>query len=315
MKLIASGDMHLDGAKTPLCRTDDFYQAQVNALEHINELAKKHNAKRIDAGDIVDRAVGKSVSDAVKTENLIIKHIPELIAIVGNHCLKNKSLKYLDESIIHVPITAGNIIHVYKEPYTIPDSGVMIHGFNWGENICEIDEKYKDDGMTHIALYHGFVDEKVNTLIGGVVASEIVKEFHESYDFIVTADHHKPFTHTYKGCTLINVGSMMRLKANQIDYKPSVWLIDTETKEFEPLYLPIEEGVISIDHLQLLKDRDERIESFVISMDETYESTAVYEENIKLYIAANKKDGDSKILINKNVEKFVYKALEGDING
>ena len=41
MKLIADGDLHLDGAKTPTCRTDDFYQAQVTALDFISSVLKK----------------------------------------------------------------------------------------------------------------------------------------------------------------------------------------------------------------------------------------------------------------------------------
>jgi len=313
MTLLASGDMHLDGARVPICRTDDFYQAQVKALEYVNYLTEKYNAVRVDAGDITNVAVGKSVSDAVKTQNLILEYIDKLIAILGNHDLKNKSLDYIGESIIQTAITAGNIIHVIGKPYLIPDSNVMIHGFNYGEEIAHLADEYKNDGNTHIVLYHGFVDERENTLIGGLVAKDIVHEFYGDYSFIITADHHKPFHYTYKGCTLINTGSLMRISANQIDYKPRVWKLDTKTKEFEPLYLPIEDNVISTEHLQVEKDRDERMESFVINMDEEYEITDIFEKNVKKYIIKNKYDKEDNILINRNVEKFINKSLEGDI--
>jgi predicted phosphodiesterase len=313
MKLLASGDMHLDGSKTPICRTDNYYQAQVTALEYVNHLTEKYNAKRIDAGDIVDRAVGQSVSEAIATIDLIRKNIDGLIAIAGNHCLKNKSLDYLDESIISVPIKYGNIIHVWKEPYLIPDSNVMVHGFNWGEEISHISEEERSDGNVHIGLYHGFVDERENTLIGGLVAEDIVHEFYKDYSFIITADHHKPFTYSYEGCTLINTGSLMRRTAIQIDFKPRVWLIDTETKEFEPLYLPIEDGVISDKHLVIEKEREERIDSFVLTMDEEYELTDSFEKNVEAYIAENKYNKEEDLMINPNMEKFINKALEGNI--
>jgi len=311
MKIITSGDLHLDGAKTPSCRTDDFYQAQVVALDFISELLEEYNARHVCAGDILDRAVGKSVSEAVKSIDLLLQHLPQTDSILGNHDVKNRSLEYYKESTIYALISAGRINFIDK-PFHIPNSDVVLHGFSYGQEITHLPEEYIGDGNTHIALYHGFVDEKENALIGGLVAEDIVKEFYEDYTFIVTADHHKPFTHSYEGCTLINTGSLLRISASQKEFKPRVWLIDTETKKFEFIYMPIEEGVISREHLDIQKDRDDRIESFVTSMDNEYEISDNFVKNMEKYIAENM-ENEEGILINKNVEKFIYKSMEGNI--
>lgn len=305
MKLIATGDMHLDGGKTPMCRTDDYYQAQVNKLQFIKELKEEYNAIHIDAGDILDRAVGKSPTEAIKTIELVLNNIDGMYGILGNHDMKNHSKSMVRESNIWIPIHQGNIIWV--DGCLELSNNVFLHGFNFGDKLAHIENK--KEGEVHIALYHGFVDEKVNTLIGGLVARDVVKEFGEDYDFIITADHHKPFTFKRKTCTLINTGSLMRTTIKQVDHKPCVWLIDTETKEYEQIFIPIEDAseVITTAHADMEKDRDERIEAFVTYAGNEYEVTNSFEDNMKNYL----KEHNEVDTINDNVVKYINESMEG----
>lgn len=301
--------MHLDATKTPICRTDNFYETQVKTLEYINELVEKHKAIRLDAGDIFDRAVGKSPTEAVKTIGMALTYLKDVYAILGNHDVKNRNVAFAEDSNIWIPIMQGNIKWV-RDAWDL-GNGVWIHGVNYGEEIKH--NEYRDKGETHILLYHGFVDEKENTLIGGLVAKDILKEFHADYDYIITADHHKPFTCEYEGSVLINVGSLFRLTASQKDYKPRVWLLDTDTGKYEPIFMPIDYEAVSDEHLVIEQEREERIASFIFQMDNEFEITSEFAKNVEKYIMANKKDEEGNELINKNTETFVFKAIDGGV--
>lgn len=308
MYIICSGDQHLDGARTPVNRKDDYVATQKRKMKFINDLVDKYDAIHLGAGDVLDVAVGQSVGDAVLTLNLINEVLRKFYTVLGNHDLRNKALEYLSTSIINVPIQEGRITHL-NGPYELTEE-VVLHGFNYGQQICHRDSKY--DGKVNIAVYHGFVDQKENTLIGGVVAKDILEEFYQDYDFIITADHHKSFVEEYKGSVLINTGCLLRNTIKQIDHKPCVWLINTDTKEYEPIYIPIEnsEDVISLERAEEVERREESIETFITYFGNAYEVTKSFTQNMIDYLKVNNKfvkDG-VEMEINSNVKSFIDKC-------
>jgi len=298
MKFIVSSDLHLDGAKVPLCRTDrDYFETQLNKVQFINEMCKKHNATHLCAGDVVDRAVGNSVSDAVHTLGLI-SHLKGMITITGNHDQKNRSVKFIEDSLIYHMFEIGHFKWL-SDMITIDNT--ILYGYDYGKDIEHVQ---RVDGKMNIAIYHGFVDTKENKLIGGLVAKDILKEFYKDYDFIITGDHHKTFTEEYGGCVLINPGSLLRTTTTQIDHKPCVWLVDTDNGSYEPIYIPIEDSskVISTDHIEERKARNERIDTFITYLESDMEALKSFDKNIDSYIIENK--------ISKAVKVFITSCME-----
>ena len=304
MKLIITGDMHLDGSKTPVCRTDNYYQTQVNKLQFIQTQMKKYNAIHIDGGDVLDRATGSGSADSLKSIKLLLDHLGEMYGVLGNHTMKFKNPKFIDESLISVLITTGQFKYI-DHPIELEDN-VVLFGFEFGSPITHIPEKYWDDKYFNIAVYHGFVDEKPNPLIEGLVASDIVNEFCDDYNLIITADHHKPFVHVDHDCTLINTGSLMRTTINQIDYEPCIWLIDTVENSIKKIKVPIIKDVISTEHKDKTEHKQLTMDSVIDVINGTKKGAIDYEGEIANLIKENKK------IMNDEIKVFIEKALEED---
>ena len=52
---IITADIHLRES-TPICRTDNFFEALFNKIKFLKELKKQHKCKIIDGGDLFDSA-------------------------------------------------------------------------------------------------------------------------------------------------------------------------------------------------------------------------------------------------------------------
>jgi predicted phosphodiesterase len=133
------------------------------------------------------------------------------------------------------------------------------------------------------------------------MAAKLLRKYPQ-YDLIVTGDNHKPFVEEYEGRILVNVGSMMRTTADQIDYKPAVWLWYAETNTVEKVYLPIEENVISREHLEIKEQRDNRMNAFIEKMDDSWDAGLSFEQNLEAYKKTNK--------VKKSVMSIIYQSLD-----
>lgn len=306
MKFLFGGDWHFRHS-APICRTDVYSDTIVDKLQWLKTQQEKYNVPIVSGGDLMDAALYKSPTDVVLTLKLLEKNICDMVGIVGNHDLVSKNISYLDKSTISVLIASGKYKHI-KGFYDL-NKNTRLFGFDFGMGgIGHPNKKDIIDGC-NIAILHEYVSKKKNDLFGKYVAKNLLKEFPE-FDIILTADNHTTFTETHEGRLLINPGSFLRCDADQIKHKPCIFLVDTDNNSYEEIFVPIKNDVISKEHLQIQKDRDKRIESFVLYMDEDYEISDLYEENLKAYILANRVDEKTKEeLINMNVEMFIEEAL------
>jgi len=307
MQVIFGADWHFRYSN-PKCRTDIYHETISKKLKWLKKLQKKLGIPILNGGDITDKCLYVSPAEVVASINLL-EEIPDMIGIIGNHDLLHRSMDYLDKSIISIFIKSGKIKHI--DGYYDLDEKTRVFGFDFGSEITHPDPEDLIDGC-NIAMWHGYVSKEFNPLFGKVVARDLLEEFPE-FNILLTGDNHIRFIEEMDGRFLINPGSFLRMSANQIDFEPAVFVIDTDEMSYEMIKVPIEVGVISTEHIQIEKDRDDRIESFVTNLDEEYEITDAFEKNLENYIAENKHDENNKLLINKNVEKFINRALEGDI--
>ena len=308
MKILTGSDIHTL-VTTPVSRKDDYQAAFARKCKFIKKQKRKYKAPFLSNGDLFDKSLYKAPSEIIEALKIAEDNLPTCFSIIGNHDLYLRAIQHLNKSIISVLISSGKMTHIGE--FTDFDDGVRVFGFDYGTG--GLKHPKKDDlREVNIASLHEYVSLKENTLFGKYVAKDLLKEFPE-FDFILVGDNHQTFVEELDGRVLINCGSMMRLSADQIDHKPCIWLIDTETKEYEPIYLPIEEDVFDLSHLTEKKSQEETVEAFVTYMNEGYE-VSTHEEggnpflkNLEKYLAEN------TALMNPNIKQILETVTSEDV--
>uniref|UniRef100_A0A6M3IP65 Putative calcineurin-like phosphoesterase n=3 Tax=viral metagenome TaxID=1070528 RepID=A0A6M3IP65_9ZZZZ len=310
---IITADMHLRDT-VPKCRTDDYWAAQSRAVRSIRDLQEKYKVPILDGGDMLDTWKSSPYLEAWAIDNL-----PDgIITIPGNHELPYHNVDRLDRSSLNVLGKAGKI-EILIFPNTIKDTKykIVIYGFPFDTKSeilsqaskmtqCTLrgDDYIDEKDYRNIALCHVLVYEKENLWPGleAIGANALLRKL-KGFDLVVTGHNHLPFTIRYGEQLLVNPGSMMRMAADQVDHRPRVYLWYAEDNTVEPVYLPVERGVISRQHIEQQTRRNKRMEAFVERLDQQYNIDLNYEENIEKYFERHPTaDG---------VKQLVMDALEG----
>jgi DNA repair exonuclease SbcCD nuclease subunit len=131
-------------------------------------------------------------------------------------------------------------------------------------------------------------------------ASSILKKYPQ-FSLILCGDNHRTFVEEYEERLLVNPGSLMRMDADQIDHKPSIflWYSDNSVKQ---IFLPIEEGVVTRTHLVEKEERNARMDAFVTKLNDDYKTTVSFEENLTQFFSANEVDPETKQIIYNVIE-------------
>ena len=293
---ILAADLHIR-ADIPMCRTDDYLQAQFNKLKFIFKLCKENNCPLLVAGDIGNKSQWPNWL-LEKTISIINKYKIKIICIPGQHDLPEHRLDYWQKSgcgVLHRAAT----IKLLSEPILYHNI-FRIFPFGYG---TEINHCKLITPPSKIAMAHQMVIEN-KPLWPGQEASKgntLLKKFPE-YNLILTGDNHNPFVAEYQGRLLVNPGSVMRMTAAQIDHKPRVYKWYSDTNTVEAVYLPIEKGVISRVHIENKEERDERMEAFVSRMKDDFEISLSFENNLEEYFKMNR--------TKKSVQNKVWGAVE-----
>jgi len=95
----------------------------------------------------------------------------------------------------------------------------------------------------------------------------------------------------------------MRMDADQINHRPCVFLWYANTNTIKPVFLPIETGVITREHIEKVEERDSRLQAFVSRLNEEWDVGISFEENIERFIANNRLRQGTINVIRKSMEK------------
>lgn len=264
---ILTGDWHLRES-VPICRTDDFEAAQWRAVDFIADLQRKWDCDVEHSGDLFDFW---KPSPSLLTKAMI--HLPKKFRTnYGNHDLPQHSMMLAPKSGTYCLEQAGFIStksdndvdmnHFKEEPPELSDASILV----WHLMV----RKGKK-------LWPGQTDPK---------AGKLLRKYPQ-YDLILTGDNHASFTEDYEGRLLVNPGSLTRQEAGQIDFKPSVYLYYASTNSIKRVFLPIESGVISREHLEAIELREARIDAFVSTLDADWEIGMSFNENLRKFFQAN----------------------------
>lgn len=279
---LLTGDWHIR-EDTPICRTDNFWEAQWKKIDFISELQEKYNCPVFHSGDLFNHW-----KPSPFLLSATIEHLPsQFFTIYGNHDLPQHSIELANKCGINVLEKAGKL--------------TVMNGVHWG-TVPE-PKIFNSIAGRQILLYH------VMTFVGNLpwpgcvdLKSISLLKKYPQYDLILSGHNHKSFVSEYKGRILVNPGSITRQSSDQIDHTPCVYLWSAKDNSVEPVYLPIEENVISREHIEKTQQRDGRINAFVSMLKKDWEAGVSFEENLERMMVENK--------TKESIKSIIYKALE-----
>ena len=304
---IICSDLHLT-EQTPVCRTDDYIQAQRHKLEFIKILQYKYQCPVLCAGDIFDHW-----KPSPWLISFALKYLPdELIAIPGQHDLPQHNLDLIEKSGFNALIESGRIEYLCNENAICLNKSIGdIYLTPFGQEIEEVcgTEIYTESGykkLNNILMLHQLTWQK-EPWPGAPPegnARKLLKE-NPDFDLIITGDNHQAFTEEYKGRLLVNPGSIMRSTAKQIDFQPRVYLWNAESNTVQIEYLPIQKDAVTRLHLDIKEERTNRLDSFIELIQKIHPEmkghSVSFEENIKQVLKSTK--------IAQNVKDKVLEAV------
>lgn len=277
---ILTADWHLRDTQ-PVCRTDNFWEAQWKKVQFILNLQNEHKCPIIHAGDFFHTWKTSPYLLSKTMEHMNSKY--PFLTVYGNHDLPQHNLELAHKSGLHTLCMAGKLI-------TLP-------GGHWGDIPAEV-PVHQGVAVCHIFTYADKVSWPGCTAPS---AKQILKKYPQ-YKLIVTGDNHTPFVVQYKDRLLVNPGSITRQTTDQQEHRPKVFLWYEETNDVVVMYLPIEKGVVTREHMAEKEARDERMEAFISKLKEEWDTTISFEQNMKEFLATNK--------LRKSVVALIHKAMD-----
>lgn len=277
---------------SPVCRLDDYFEAQAKKIKWLSGLQSKYGCPILDGGDLFEH--WKSSPYLLQWA---IKYLPnDIITIPGNHDLPAHNMESYERSGLAVLSEAGKI-WVHKHPnLEILNQNIGIVGFPWGFEPQPISELMDVNiALIHTMCYNGTLPWPGCTDLS---ARQLLRTM-KGFDLVIVGHNHKHFIIEDKeGRKLISPGSLMRTTADQADYEPHVFLWFAETNEIEAVPVPIEKGVISREHIDVIDRKDERINAFVSKLSGEMEVGLSFENNLEEFFRTNK--------IRNQVESLVW---------
>jgi len=237
MLAVATADWHIRSTK-PRSRTDKNYQAtQWAKVNWVMDFAIKHNAVILHGGDVFDKNVMSKT-------------------------LFNKYLKLFSESFAQFVVAAGNHDQSYHrldlgdtDLKSMFNCGAFDRGLDLGVTTIDWGDE-RPDIHHEILVTHQTITERPNSIIeGSVGAKEFLTE--SPFRLVISGDYHVPHVCQLTNKLLINPGSLMRQNTDQVNMEPRVYLVDTDTLEFEKHFIPVKGGdeVFDIEHIERVKQQ------------------------------------------------------------
>ena len=295
---IFAADTHVRST-IPKCRTDNYLLAQEKKLLFLFGAGMFYNVPIIIAGDFSDTA---EMSNWLVTQLFIMlrqENAPYVGMVPGQHDLPNHRLSQWKRSgaaSLHFGLPNFEIYTTKFGRFPSPKFSCCF--FPYDTTLENWMPPFNDHH--HICIAHKMVIENKKLWPGQVVrdAKWYLKK-HKFYNVIVTGDNHLPFVVKYKRRLLVNPGSMMRMKADQMDHRPRAYLWFSYSNHVEPLYFPIEKGVVSDKHILDETERKYRVKAYVARLKKRQDFGLSFKENMKTFIRENKLFRRSRSLRNK----------------
>lgn len=270
MKILVTADWHIRGDR-PRCRIDEnWLETQRQDIRAVREVARKH---RVDAvwilGDLFHQP--RCATEAVNMTLSALGELREVCPVrilAGNHDLPYHDFKNLDACSLGIVYHAGHCPldyrgtgseYKYNETRTTRGEWLDVYAAPFGEDRAEELDALKPAIWTvHVLTFPSDKDRPAKDV--GVTADELL-DAAPSARVILTGDYHHGYMVTRQdGRKVITPGCLNIQVADMADYRPRVYILDTDTLDAEPVYLEGHAGDIVTDYLVEQQERDERME-------------------------------------------------------
>jgi len=243
-KLVASADWHITD-RTPRSRKDNYPETQFKKIQWILDFARSHQADIAVAGDIFD-APTCSFTLFNKYLNMFLEYPFSIRICAGQHDIHNHDLSTIKDTPLGSLLYAGAVTY---------GDGNQIECVSWEDTPEEIGNV--------LVMHKGVTPEEPPFFMRDAVSIAQTFKLWPSYRCRIFGDYHTPSLRIdpMRGISL-NCGSLMRMNKEQIEYKPSVWLIDTDNWIVEEVPIPIEptDQVFDLVKLQRAEQNKEKVE-------------------------------------------------------
>lgn len=286
--LLLTSDWHLR-EDTPTCFTGNWHQEQWKAVEFVRDLQAKHNCPVVHAGDLFHHW-----KPSPWLLRMAMQYLPrQFYTIYGQHDLPQHNWELRGKSGVAV-------LEEAKHLEVLPNA-------NYGQepNVNEstwkgFPEPWKRPKRILVWHHMTYITPPYPGATGGN-AQAILRKYPQ-FDLVCTGDNHQSFCVGHGKQLLVNPGNLTRQTADQIDFQPRVALWYAETNTIEWVNIPIQQGVITREHLEKKEERDERLSAFIEKLDSDYEIGLSFEQNLETYFGANDTPPDVKQIIYKSIE-------------
>jgi len=302
MEIICCGDWHIRATPTKF-RTSEYYEQMLGKIKYIMNFAIENNIFVVlQPGDFFD---SPDIPNRVLVD--IIKIIgPTVIHVVfGQHDTKHRRT---EDTALSILLEDETLNVLTDEPTTYEDQKVVdIYGSSWGEGIpIVIDPKHYNILVLHKMIVKDkplFPDQKEY-----INSADFAKSLLD-YNLVVSGDNHNSFSYLPKDMQLpsiINCGSLMRMTTAQYAHKPCFWVVDITTGKVKKHIIPIlpTVEVFKEDAIEI-KERDEKMEAFIRTLDDTKLTTQLsFEANVRELLATTKVKSSVGRLINGFIKGY-----------
>jgi DNA repair exonuclease SbcCD nuclease subunit len=275
-KYLHISDIHLSETK-PRCRLDeDWIQTQSETLDFVFTTALKENSDIIATGDIFHQSVVHP-----KIVNMLLLKIEKFnregfkfYALAGQHDLPYHRWEDVDNSSFGILWNSGLI----KD---LSDIGTAAH-FGQPESIHE------NPAFVFLHTLTFPHSDEIPPYIKDAIGADLLLKKYPQAKYICTGDYHHGFIYEEEGRYVINPGCLTVQKSDMIDYQPFIVLIDAGKEIVKKIFVPSDSKLVTDEYVKSMEDRDERIESFVESIEKSGKLSLSFEDNLKEAMVKNK---------------------------
>ena len=268
--LIIAGDLHI-GDWQPECRTDNYLDAILQKISWLAKLQVKYQfAPIVFPGDLFNH--WKADSELL---NMILLLWPKkVLAIPGQHDLPQHNLELQLKTAFETMVLTGRVVDVSKTPHDL-NNGFAVQGCAWGR-----EPGSPVAGMDNVLVWHTTTWEKPFAPGQKAGAATRLLKKYDAFDLIITGDNHQNFVITDGRRKLVNAGSVMRMRSDQKNFQPCVYLWFAQTGELQKINIPCAENVISDERCKAAKEREERENAFISKIESGGDVSMRFEDNI-----------------------------------
>lgn len=313
MKILALPDLHLTD-KTPENRVDNYPETQEAKMDQIFRIAHEEEIDIVcQSGDLFD---SDKASDYLKQ-----KWIPyiknrftenEWLVVFGQHDLRYHS-RNKKNTPLRVLESAKTLTILGSEPYMYENYD--FYGCSWGEEIPKI---HNEDAVNILVIHKMFVMDKKAWQSQKLKEDELANTFMKThpFDIVISGDNHQHFCWSDgKGRFHINCGSLMRNRIDQVNHKPSVYVIDTKERTAKRILLDVApfEEVMDMEEAKNEKEKDKKLKAFIDKLPDNIEIKGLkFEENLSDEVEELKALKDEEVF-DEGVEDMINEIMEACI--